>query len=198
MTTLQKRESATGESSPDETTDGKTAATKATTAVATKPVSIKTSPRKGVSEGQTSKGKDSKRAKPKVRGWQKLGKAIARHPRITTTALLLALASGTGIVLLCLLFKGAWSGHQDNVGILHTLLKMELAREDTLAINDDDTQQVITRTYLTLEPYVAQDDWTWINRFGSTITYGKQDQRLIASCSAYSPLYLICDLSEIP
>jgi hypothetical protein len=37
-----------------------------------------------------------------------------------------------------------------------------------------------------------------MNRFGSTITYGQQDQRLIASCSPYSPLYVICDLSEIP
>lgn len=185
MTRLKTRESATGASSPDDTTAGKTGS------VAT--VSTQTSSRETVSKANTSKGSN-----PKVSRWKKIGKAIAHHPRITTTALLLALASGTGIVLLCLLFKGAWSSHQDNVAILNTILKMELGREDTLAIDEADTQQVITRTYLTLEPYVAQDDWTWINRFGSTITYGKQDQRLIASCSAYSPLYLICDLSEIP
>lgn len=184
MTTFKTRESATGASSSDENTAGETVATKA--------VSTQTSPHKDDSKSQTSKG-----SKPKVGRLKKLCRAITRHPRITTTALLLILASGTGIVLLCLLFKGAWSGHRDNVAVLQTILKMELEREDTLAINDD-AQQVVTRTYLTLEPHVAQDDWTWINRFGSTITYGKQDQRLIASCSAYSPLYLICDLSEIP
>ncbi|MEL6814232.1 MAG: hypothetical protein AAFP03_05375 [Cyanobacteria bacterium J06598_3] len=183
MTRLETRESATG-TALDETTAEKTAATTTLTR--------QTSPQQHVAKGKSVKG-----AKQKVSRWKKVGRAIARHPRITTTALLFTLASGTGVVLLCLLFKGAWSGHRDNVSILRTIWEMEVAREDTLAINDN-TQQVVTRTYLTLEAQVAQDDWTWINRFGSTITYGKQNQRLIASCSAYSPLYLVCDLSEIP
>jgi len=133
----------------------------------------------------------------KVGRLRRVGGAIARHPRITQTAVLLLLATGTGCFLLYSLFKGAWSPHQDNIGILTTIFKMELNREDTRVL-EDDSRQVITRSYQSLEPYVAEDEWVWVNRFGSTITYGRQDQRLIASCSAYSPLYMVCSLSEIP
>ena len=158
----------------------------------TNPTSAKKSSSKGTVPNQEAKPKNSKPSR-----LQKACGHIGRHPRLVTAAILLSLASGTGLFLLYLLFRGAWSGHQDNLTILHTIFKMEIAQEDTLKI-DGDPQQVVTRTYLTLEPYVEHDGWMWINRFGSTITYGKYDQRLIASCSPYSPLYLICDLSEIP
>lgn len=128
---------------------------------------------------------------------RRTGRFIARHPRLTQTVVLLLLVTGTGTFLLYALFKDAWSPHQDNIGVLTTIFKMELNRETTRVIGED-PQQVITRSYQSLEPYLADDEWVWINRFGSTITYGKQDQRLIASCSAYSPLYLVCNLSEIP
>ncbi len=146
---------------------------------------------------QDSKLKESKLKSPKPSRWTKARRRIARHPRLVTTVVLLSLASGTGLFLLYLLFRGAWSSHQDNLAILHTIFKMEIAQEDTLEI-DQNPQQVVTRTYLTLEPHVGHDGWMWVNRFGSTITYGKYEQRLIASCSSYSPLYLVCDLSEIP
>ncbi|MEL7226831.1 MAG: hypothetical protein AAGL17_18850, partial [Cyanobacteria bacterium J06576_12] len=94
-------------------------------------------------------------------------------------------------------FKDAWSPQYDNLVILKTIFKMELNREDTRMVGED-PQQVITRSYQSLEPYVEDDGWVWVNRFGGTITYGKQEQRLIASCDAYSPLYLVCNLSEIP
>jgi len=136
-------------------------------------------------------------ARAKTSRLRRVGRALARHPRLTQTAVLLMLATGTGAFLLYSVFKGAWSPHQDNIGVLTTIFKMELNRENTRAIGED-SQHVITRSYQSLEPYVADDEWVWINRFGGTITYGKQDQRLIASCSAYSPLYLICNLSEIP
>ncbi len=136
-------------------------------------------------------------ANPKVSLLRRTGRSIARHPRIIQSVILLLLFSGTGIFLLYSLFKGAWSPHQDNVGVLRTILRMELSQESARAI-EEDPQQIVTRSYQSLEPHVANDGWVWINRFGSTITYGKQDQRLIASCSAYSPLYLICSLSEIP
>ena len=136
-------------------------------------------------------------ATAKVSRLRRLGSAFVRHPRLAQTAILLVLATGTGAFLLFSLFRGAWSPHQNNIGVLTTIFKMELNREDTRII-EENPQQVITRSYRSLEPYVANDDWVWINRFGSTITYGRKDQRLIASCSAYSPLYLICNLSEIP
>ena len=107
------------------------------------------------------------------------------------------LFSGTSLFLLYSLFKGAWSPHQDNVAVLKTILKMELERENSRLL-DLEPHKVVTRSYQSLDPHVASDGWVWINRFGSTITYGKQEQRLIASCSAYSPLYLVCSLSEIP
>lgn len=172
MTTIKTREPAADPSPPHPTASNKASST------ATVP-------------NQDSKLKNSKPSRRK-RAWGRIG----RHPRLVTAAVLLSLASGTGLLLLYLLFRGAWSGHQDNLAILHTIFKMEIAQEDTLEI-DGNPQQVVTRTYLTLEPHVEHDGWMWINRFGSTITYGKHDQRLIASCSHYSPLYLICDLSEI-
>lgn len=128
---------------------------------------------------------------------RKVGSAIARHPRITQSVLLLALISGTSLFLLYSLFKGAWSSEQDNLKILNTILKMEIARESAIAL-EDSSNQVVTRSFQSLEPYVENDGWTWVNRFGSTITYSKQEQLLIASCSPYSPLYMICSLSEIP
>ncbi|MEO1619548.1 MAG: hypothetical protein AAFU53_00790 [Cyanobacteria bacterium J06632_3] len=128
---------------------------------------------------------------------RQFGRAIARHPQITQVFLLLVITSGTSIFLLYLLFRGAWSTHQDNVAVLSTIFKMELSRKDTLALGDS-PQQVITRSYKTLDAYVEPDGWSWVNRFSSTITYGKQEQRLIASCSSYSPIYIICSLSEIP
>lgn len=108
-----------------------------------------------------------------------------------------AIATGTAFFLLYTLFEGAWSVNQDNFAILQTIFKMELGRESTLAINEN-PQRVMTRSFTSLEPYVAKDNWEWRNRFGSTITYANQERLLIASCSPYSPLYLVCDLSEIP
>ena len=128
---------------------------------------------------------------------RRFARLLARHPNITQVFLLLAIASGTSIFLLYLLFRGAWSTHQDNVAVLSTIFKMELSRKDTLALSDS-PQQVITRSYKTLDSYVEPDGWSWVNRFSGTITYGKQEQRLIASCSPYSPIYIICSLSEIP
>lgn len=147
------------------------------------------------SESTTSVAIESKQLK--ASRLRRIGSAIARHPRLTQTFLLLAIASGTGLFLLYSLFKGAWSPEQDNLKILHTIFKMETSRESTLTI-DGDEQQVVTRSFRSLETYVETDGWIWINRFGSTITYGEQEQRLIASCSPYSPLYMICSLSEIP
>lgn len=128
---------------------------------------------------------------------RKVRNGIARHPRLVQAAILLSLVGGTGLVLIYFLFRGAWLEHEDNSAILNSILKMEMEREDSRTINGDE-QRLVTRTFSSLEPRVEADGWTWINRFGSTITYGKQDQRLIASCSPYSPLYIICDLSEIP
>jgi hypothetical protein len=130
--------------------------------------------------------------------WQRFRRGVAAHPRLLQLAVLLLLMGSTSAVLLYFLFRGAWPNHPDNAAILGSILKMELSREDSRAIHDDNTQRVVTRTFSTLERYVEADGWTWMNRFGSTITYGQQDQRLIASCSPYSPLYVICDLSEIP
>ncbi|MEL6454705.1 MAG: hypothetical protein AAFQ40_08310 [Cyanobacteria bacterium J06623_5] len=146
--------------------------------------------------------------RPKASRLRKIGTAIARHPRLIQVAVLLILTSGVGVFLFWLLFKGAWSPEKDNVTVLRTIFKMEFERQDTLPITDgnaDETAeapvtdgQVVTRSYETLDPYVEEAGWTWVNRFGSTLTYGKDEQRLIASCSPYSPLYLICSLSEIP
>jgi hypothetical protein len=133
---------------------------------------------------------------PKSR-WYRFRAGVARRPWLLQVPLLLLVISGTGLFLMHSLFKGAWSQHRDNFAILRTIFVMELSRDDALALKGD-SQQVITRAYGSLEPYLATDGWVWINRFGSTITYGREDQRLIASCSPYSPLYLICDLSEIP
>lgn len=133
---------------------------------------------------------------PKSR-WRSVRAQVARRARLLQIAGLLLTLGGTSIFLLCLLFRDAWSEHQDNFGILQTILKMELGRDDALAI-ENDSQQVVTRAYANLEPYLETDGWIWINRFGSTMTYGREEQRLIASCSPYSPLYLICNLSEIP
>ena len=128
---------------------------------------------------------------------RKIGRIIVRHPRITQSILLLVLISGTGLFLLYSLFKGAWSLEQDNLKILNTILKMEMSRESAITI-EGNNNQVLTRSFQSLEPYLEDDGWTWVNRFGSTITYNKQEQILIASCSSYSPLYMICSLSEIP
>ena len=129
--------------------------------------------------------------------WRRLRMTAARHPRLVQFGVLSAIATGTAFFLLYSLFKGAWSTNQDNFAILQTIFKMEIGRDSTLAI-DDNPQRVITRSFTSLEPHVAQNDWEWSNRFGSTITYQKQDRWLIASCSPYSPLYLVCDLSEVP
>lgn len=133
----------------------------------------------------------------KQSSWRKSRKTLIHHPQLVQLALFLTLMSGASAVLLCLLFKGAWVSHQDNFAILSSITKMELSREDARAVNGD-SERLVTRTFATLEPSLKADGWSWINRFGSTMTYGKQDQRLIASCSPYSPLYIICDLSEIP
>ncbi len=129
---------------------------------------------------------------------RRMGSAIARHPRLIQSVVLLILLAGTSSFLLYSLFRGAWSPEKDNKAILQTIFAMETERKDALPIDQNSPQQIVTRSYADLEPYVEADGWTWINRFGSTITYGRQDQRLIASCSAYSPLYLVCNLSEIP
>ena len=129
--------------------------------------------------------------------WRRMRMTAARHPRLVQFGILSAIATATLCFLLYSLFKGAWSANQDNFAILQTIFKMELGRNSTLAI-DDNPQRVVTRSFTSLEPYVAEDDWEWRNRFGSTITYAKQDRWLIASCSPYSPLYLVCDLSEVP
>ena len=145
----------------------------------------------------TGRLKASKQKKTKPSRLRKVGRVIAHHPRITQLVLLLAFISGTSVFLLYSLFKGAWSPEQDNLKILSTILEMEVSRESTIAI-EGDNNQVLTRSFQSLEPYVEEDGWTWVNRFGSTITYRKQEQTLIASCSPYSPLYMICSLSEIP
>ncbi|MEO0771310.1 MAG: hypothetical protein AAFY72_18140 [Cyanobacteria bacterium J06649_4] len=128
---------------------------------------------------------------------RRAGKAIARHPKLTQFFILLTLASGTTLFLLYLLFRGAWSTHQENLPVLRAIWLMETKRESTWAMNES-PQRVVTRSYDTLEEYVEKDDWTWVNRFGATITYSKQDKRMIASCRPYSPLYLTCNLSELP
>lgn len=137
----------------------------------------------------------SKVSKPSA--WRRLRMSAARHPRLVQFGLLSTIAAGTTCFLLYSLFKGAWSSNQNNFAILQTIFKMEAGRNSTLPI-DGDPQRVVTRSFTSLEPYVAQDDWAWRNRFGSTITYQNQDRWLIASCSPYSPLYLVCDLSEVP
>ncbi|PZO55547.1 MAG: hypothetical protein DCF15_10240 [Phormidesmis priestleyi] len=134
--------------------------------------------------------------------WRMMTAILARHPRILTGLVLLAIASSTSAFLGYQLFKGALTYHRDNLAILRTLLKMELAQASALPL-ENDPQQLITRTYSTLEPHLEADGWQWVNRFGSTSTYAKQNQtkqnqQLIVSCSSYSPLYLICNISEIP
>ena len=133
----------------------------------------------------------------KPSNWRRLRMTAARHPRLIQFGVLSAIATSTACFLLYSLFKGAWSANQDNFAILHTIFKMEIGRDSTLAI-EGNPQRVITRSFTSLEPHVAQNDWEWSNRFGSTTTYQKQDRWLIASCSPYSPLYLVCDLSEVP
>ncbi len=129
--------------------------------------------------------------------WRRITARIAHHPKILTGLALLAIASSTSAFLGYQLFKEALANHRDNIAILRTLLEMELAQASALPI-ENDPQQLITRTYSTLEPYLEADGWQWVNRFGSTSTYVKPNQQLIVSCSPYSPLYLICDTSEIP
>ncbi|MEO1387694.1 MAG: hypothetical protein AAFV85_10015 [Cyanobacteria bacterium J06634_6] len=136
-------------------------------------------------------------AMPKPGRLRSVGQAIARHPKITQAVVLLILISGTGVFLLYLLFRDAWSPEHDNIGVMRTIFQMETQRESTLPL-EDNPQQVVTRSYQTLENSVEADGWVWINRFGSTITFGKQEQRMIASCSPYSALYLVCNLGEIP
>lgn len=133
----------------------------------------------------------------KPTAWRRFRMTTQRHPRLVKLGLFSAIATTTAFLLLYSLFKGAWSADRDNFAILQTIFKMELGRDSTLAINGN-PQRVITRSFTSLEPHVAQEDWEWSNRFGSTITYQKQDRWLIASCTPYSPLYLICDLSEVP
>ena len=133
----------------------------------------------------------------KPSAWRRLRMTVARHPRLVQFGFLSAIATGTACFLLYSLFKDAWSPDQNNLAILQTIFKMELNRDSAQPI-EGDPQRVVTRSFTSLEPYVAQEDWQWRNRFGSTTTYQKQDRWLIASCSPYSPLYLICDLSEIP
>jgi len=145
----------------------------------------------------TPKQLPSKPASRKPSRLSKLGRAIAHHPNISQTLLFLTATGGATLVLLCLLFKGAWSDRHNNPAIISAILKMELAREDVRVI-ESAPERVVTHSFDTLEPHVEADGWEWINRFGNTITYGKQDQRMIASCSPYSPLYMICDLGEIP
>ena len=134
---------------------------------------------------------------PKPGRLRRFGRLIARHPRITQIVVLLALISGTGIFLLYLLFRDAWSPEQDNLRVMRTIWQMETNRETLLAV-EGNPQQVVTRSYETLENNVEADGWVWVNRFGSTLTFGQQEQRMIASCSPYSALYLVCNLSEIP
>ena len=136
-------------------------------------------------------------ASQKTSGWRKLGNAIKRYPNVSQLLLFFALIGGTSLILLTMLFKDAWSDRYNNIAILRAILTMELSREETRVI-EDSPERVVTHTFKTLEPHVEADGWVWINRFGNTITYGKQDQRMIASCSPYSPLYMICDLGEIP
>lgn len=134
---------------------------------------------------------------PKPSRLRRVSRFMARHPRWVQAFLLLALTSGTGCFLLYSLFRGAWTPERDNLTILQTIFKMEIKRDSTRII-DGDPQQVVTRSYQSLEPYMEEDGWIWVSRFGSTITYGSQNKRLIASCSPYSPLYMVCSLSEIP
>ncbi|MFK8182088.1 MAG: hypothetical protein AB8B99_01850 [Phormidesmis sp.] len=126
-----------------------------------------------------------------------LGHIILRYPNVAQILLFLTVIGGTSLVLIGLLFQGAWSDRDNNFAILNTILKMELNREDVRTL-EDSPERVLTHTFRTLEPHVEADGWTWINRIGKTITYGKQDQRMIASCRPYSPLYMICELGEIP
>lgn len=123
---------------------------------------------------------------------------IAQRSLLMQLVALLILSTGISSFLLYSLFKGAWSPEKDNQAILSAIFAMEFERKHALPIEAVDSNQVVTRSYMDLEPYVEADGWVWLNRFGSTITYGRQDERLIASCSPYSPLYLVCNLSEIP
>ncbi len=134
---------------------------------------------------------------PSTSSWRRLRRSAARHPRLIQFGILGAIATGTAGFLLYSLFKGAWSANQNNLAILQSISRMELSGKSAIAIHNN-PQKVITHTFTSLEPYVAADGWEWRNRFGSTITYQKQDRWLIASCTPYSPLYLVCDLNEVP
>ncbi|MEM8505009.1 MAG: hypothetical protein AAF716_17875 [Cyanobacteria bacterium P01_D01_bin.1] len=127
-----------------------------------------------------------------------IGNTIARYPNFIQLVLTLVLLTGTSSFLLYRLFRDAWSPDKDNQAILETIATMEFERKNVLPIENSSSEQVVTRSYVDLDPYLAAQGWMWINRFGSTITYGRNDERLIASCSTYSPLYLVCNLSEIP
>ena len=168
-------------------------------------VQLSTSPTLEVTETtapqEVSVQKDKQKAQPKTKRqtsqWRKLGRAIKRYPNASQTLLFLMIISGTSVVLLSLLFREAWSDRYNNLAIISNILKMELNRED-FRLLEDSPERVVTHTFQTLEPHVEADGWSWVNRFGNTITYGKQDQRMIASCAPYSPLYIVCDLGEIP
>ncbi len=129
---------------------------------------------------------------------RRIGSAIARHPNLAHLILTLALLAGGSSFFLYGLFKQDWSPEKDNQAILKAIVKLEFGRKNVLPIANDDSERVVTRSYADLDPYVEIDGWAWINRFGSTLTYGRADERLIASCSTYSPLYLVCNLSEVP
>lgn len=140
---------------------------------------------------------DGEISQKKKGGWRRFAGTILRYPNVAQVLLFLVVMGGTSLVLLCLLFKGAWSDRDNNLKVINTILKMELQREDARML-ETSPERIVTHTFKTLEPHVEADGWTWVNRFGNTITYGKQEQRMIASCRPYSPLYMICDLGEIP
>ena len=171
MTTLEKRDAAT----QPKTTHSALGQTEAVKTASNEPISTVSQPS----------------------SWRRLRMSAARHPRLIQLGVLSVIATGTTLFLLYSLFKGAWSANQNNFAILQTIFKMELDRESAHTLNDN-PQKVVTRSFTSLEPYVAENNWEWRNRFGSTITYQKQDRWLIASCTPYSPLYLVCDLSEAP
>lgn len=129
---------------------------------------------------------------------RQLRRWLGQHPKIVQLACLITLTSGTTFVLLALLFKGAWTTYPDNnLAVLRSIFLMETSRDTARTIANDDSQ-VVTRSFNSLDPYLSADDWSWVNRFGNTVTYTREDEHLIASCRSYSPVYMVCNLSEIP
>lgn len=129
---------------------------------------------------------------------RRIGSTITRYPSLIQIVLTIVLLTGTSSFLLYRLFRDAWSPDKNNQAILEAIATMEFERKNVLPIENSSSEQVVTRSYIDLDPYLKVEGWMWINRFGSTITYGRNDERLIASCSTYSPLYLVCNLSKIP